>query len=146
MSVVLNTTVPSSQLKKKHNAIAYHRVREAIAANIIAFRHVTTDRNFADILTKPVKPHLFRALCSRALFRRPPFATLPSDTDHPLSSVPVPAPPPSDTMPVVPPVDADDLHPFLPAADNPPLDTFLPAADTPSPNTISPPSHPPARL
>jgi hypothetical protein len=32
MSVVLNTTVPSSVLKKTHNAIAYHRVREAIAA------------------------------------------------------------------------------------------------------------------
>jgi hypothetical protein len=32
MSLVLNTTVPSSVLKKKHNAIAYHRVREAIAA------------------------------------------------------------------------------------------------------------------
>ena len=31
-SVVLNTTIPSSALKKKHNAIAYHRVREAIAA------------------------------------------------------------------------------------------------------------------
>jgi hypothetical protein len=35
MSVVLNTTVPSSALKKKHNAIAYHRVREAIAARIM---------------------------------------------------------------------------------------------------------------
>jgi hypothetical protein len=30
MPVVLNTTVPSSVLKKKHNAIAYHHVREAI--------------------------------------------------------------------------------------------------------------------
>ena len=25
-SVVLNTTFPSSQLKKKHNAVSYHRV------------------------------------------------------------------------------------------------------------------------
>jgi hypothetical protein len=33
MSVVLNTTVPSSVLKKKHNAIAYHRVREATSKN-----------------------------------------------------------------------------------------------------------------
>jgi hypothetical protein len=30
MSVVLYTTVPSSILKKKHNAIAYHRVIETI--------------------------------------------------------------------------------------------------------------------
>ena len=33
--VVLNTTLPSSTLKKKHNAIAYHRVREAVAAQIV---------------------------------------------------------------------------------------------------------------
>jgi len=30
-SVVLNTSVPSSMLKKKHHAYAYHQVREAIA-------------------------------------------------------------------------------------------------------------------
>jgi hypothetical protein len=34
ISVFLNTTVPSSVLKKKRNAIAYHRVRKAIAARI----------------------------------------------------------------------------------------------------------------
>jgi hypothetical protein len=37
ISVVLNTTIPSSVLKKKHNAIAYHRVREGIAARIMKF-------------------------------------------------------------------------------------------------------------
>jgi hypothetical protein len=36
-SVVLNTSVPSSVLKKKQNAIAYHRFREAIAAGILRF-------------------------------------------------------------------------------------------------------------
>jgi hypothetical protein len=34
MSVFLNTTVTSGVLKKKHNEIAYHLVREAIAARI----------------------------------------------------------------------------------------------------------------
>ena len=29
-AVVMNTTLPSSTLKKKHNAIAYHKVREAV--------------------------------------------------------------------------------------------------------------------
>ena len=33
--VVLNTSLPSSFLKKMHNAIAYHRVREAVAARVI---------------------------------------------------------------------------------------------------------------
>jgi hypothetical protein len=37
ISVVLNTTVPSSVLKKQHNTIAYHRVREAIASRIMRF-------------------------------------------------------------------------------------------------------------
>ena len=32
MSVVLNNTVPSSVLKKKHLGIDYYRVREAISA------------------------------------------------------------------------------------------------------------------
>jgi hypothetical protein len=36
-SVLQNTTVPSSMTKKKHNAIAYHLVRESIAAGIIPF-------------------------------------------------------------------------------------------------------------
>jgi hypothetical protein len=40
MSVVLNTTVPSNVLKKKNNAIAYHRVREAIAVKIMKFSYI----------------------------------------------------------------------------------------------------------
>jgi hypothetical protein len=31
-SVVTNTSYPESKLNKKHNAIAYHKVREAVAA------------------------------------------------------------------------------------------------------------------
>jgi hypothetical protein len=40
MSVVLSTTVPSNILKKKHNAIAYHRVREATSARIMRFESI----------------------------------------------------------------------------------------------------------
>jgi hypothetical protein len=36
-AVVLNTTIPSSQLKKKHQACTYHRNREAIAGSVIDF-------------------------------------------------------------------------------------------------------------
>jgi hypothetical protein len=43
MSVVLNTTVPSSVLKKKHNAIAYHRVRDDIAAKITRFVYIKSE-------------------------------------------------------------------------------------------------------
>ena len=70
-SVVLSTTVPSSVLKKKHNAIAYHRIREAIAAGIIQFVHVATTENCADILTKPLPGPLFHSLVKPLLFRTP---------------------------------------------------------------------------
>ena len=53
-SVIINTTMPPSQLKKKHNAIAYHQVREAITAGIISFSHDPSVDNFTDILTKPL--------------------------------------------------------------------------------------------
>jgi hypothetical protein len=72
MSVVLNTTVPSSQLKKKHNAISYHHIREAIAAKIIRFAHILpSSQNIADILTKPLPVNTFEHLVQPILFRKP---------------------------------------------------------------------------
>jgi hypothetical protein len=52
MSVVHNTTAPESILKKKSNAIPYHFVREAVAANVILISYETSETNLADILTK----------------------------------------------------------------------------------------------
>jgi hypothetical protein len=71
MAVVLNTTVPSSQLKKKHNAIAYHWVREAIAARMIALSHIPSTDNIADILTKPLPVDAYQRLLASVLFRTP---------------------------------------------------------------------------
>lgn len=51
-SVCSNSTKPESTLKKKHNAIAYHRVREAVAAGTIRVAWEPTDTNIADMLTK----------------------------------------------------------------------------------------------
>ena len=71
MSVVLSTTLPSSQLKKKHNAIAYHRVQEANAAGIIRFAHLDSKENIADIMTKSVDKATFYHLTKKCLFRVP---------------------------------------------------------------------------
>jgi hypothetical protein len=54
MAVVVNTTLPSSALKKKHQACNYHRVREAIAGRILNFGHIDTGDNLADICTRPL--------------------------------------------------------------------------------------------
>jgi hypothetical protein len=51
-SVVKNSTAPESQLKKRHNAIAYHRAREAQAAKIIRIAWESGDTQIADLLTK----------------------------------------------------------------------------------------------
>ena len=51
-SVVKNSTIPHSMLKKKHNAIAYHRCREAVAANAIRIAHERGTNNLSDVLTK----------------------------------------------------------------------------------------------
>jgi hypothetical protein len=65
MSVVLNTIVPSSVLKKKNNAIGYHRVREAIAARIIRFAYIKSGENVSDVLTKPLSNEKFHYLMKR---------------------------------------------------------------------------------
>lgn len=52
MSVVRNSSVPESQLKKKSNSIAYHFVRQQVAADIARISYEPTDTNLADMLTK----------------------------------------------------------------------------------------------
>jgi hypothetical protein len=70
-SVVLNTSVPSSVLKKKHHACGYHRVREAIAGGILKFVHIPGTTNYADVLSKPLSNEAFHNLVKPLLFRVP---------------------------------------------------------------------------
>ena len=51
-SVVTNSSVPASVLSKRHNAICYHRVREAQAAGIIRVGWIEGKHNIADLFTK----------------------------------------------------------------------------------------------
>ena len=51
-SVVTSGTVPHSALKKRHCALSYHRVREAIASDMLDFIHMRSEDNPADILSK----------------------------------------------------------------------------------------------
>ena len=51
-SVVTSSTIPYSALSKRHNALSYHRVREAIAGKIIRFFHIRGENNPADIVSK----------------------------------------------------------------------------------------------
>ena len=51
-SIVDSSTHPHSKLHKRHTALSFHCVREAIAAKIVAFYHISGDINPADILSK----------------------------------------------------------------------------------------------
>ena len=51
-TVVDSASIPHSRLHKRHNALSYHRVREAIVAEIISFFHLPGTSNPADILSK----------------------------------------------------------------------------------------------
>ncbi len=68
-SVLISTTMPSSTVKKRHNALSYHRVREAVAAGIISFRFIRCALNWADILTKPLAPGPFYLLQKQVLMK-----------------------------------------------------------------------------
>lgn len=70
-STITSCTIPSSSLKKKHNAIAYHRVREAVAAGIVQLFHVRSEDNLADTMTKPLNGKKLRGLWKPYLFGSP---------------------------------------------------------------------------
>jgi hypothetical protein len=51
-AVVTNSTIPHSSLNKRHNALAYHRVREMIAAKVLGYYWIDGKSNPADIVSK----------------------------------------------------------------------------------------------
>ena len=51
-SVVKSATLPHSTLSKRHNILAFHRVREAITAKIIDFHWINSENNLSDMLSK----------------------------------------------------------------------------------------------
>ena len=67
-SVISSSTIPSSVLKKRHNALSYHTVRAAIASGYVKFSHVKGEDNPADILTKYLEPYKVEKITKPLLF------------------------------------------------------------------------------
>ena len=63
-SVVTSLTIPHSKLHKRHTALSYHRVCEAIASGVVVFAHIPGNTNPADIFSNIGPIHRF-GLCSR---------------------------------------------------------------------------------
>jgi hypothetical protein len=70
-AVVTSTTCPESTLKKKHNAICYHRAREAQAAGHIRVGKILGTENPADAFTK-VLVGQYRIHILSKIFMHPP--------------------------------------------------------------------------
>ena len=51
-SVTNSSMLSHAKLHKRHSALSFHRVREAKAAGIVNFYHITSKDNPADILSK----------------------------------------------------------------------------------------------
>ena len=69
-SVVTSSTLPHSGLNKRWNALSYHRVREAIAAGILKFYHISGKLNPADMLSKHIGGHELYELSRPILFHK----------------------------------------------------------------------------
>ena len=68
MSVVKNTTIPESVLKKKSNSIAYHYVRENVAGGTMKIGYEPSGTNLADMLTKTQSGPQRKRLADMVLF------------------------------------------------------------------------------
>ena len=70
--VVKNASIPESALSKRHNAINYHTVREAVAAGIIRVGKEDGTTNLADAFTKcldrPRRYELFSKIGYSSMF------------------------------------------------------------------------------
>ena len=66
-SVVNSATQPHAKLHKRHNALSFHRVREAIASGVFIFKHIPGENNPADIVSKHwgynCVWHMLRTIC-----------------------------------------------------------------------------------
>ena len=70
-SMVKNTTLPQSTLKKRHNAVAYHRVRRAVAADVVGIVHCRSEYNLADWGTKAVTGVVHQQLMNNQCYPPP---------------------------------------------------------------------------
>ena len=72
-SVLYNTTLPESTLKKKSNSIAYHAVIEGVATGVCITVYEPTDTNVSEFFTKFIlggekRTHLVRGVMYFILF------------------------------------------------------------------------------
>ena len=65
--IIQSAEVPEGELKKKHIAVSYHYVREAITAKIVNIWWCRSHENFTDVCTKALGTTLFTDLVTELM-------------------------------------------------------------------------------
>ena len=84
-SVVTSATLPYSTLSKRHNILVFHRVREAIAANIIDFHWIQSEYNLSDMLSKHWEHTKIFPMIQKLLITCGPTTQIPREATEELS-------------------------------------------------------------
>ena len=66
--VYKSTAFADSTLKKKHNSICYHRVRENVTSGVLMVLKVESGSNLNDILTKSLLASQRKSLCTLIIY------------------------------------------------------------------------------
>ena len=77
--MVTSSILPHSTLGKRHNILAYHRVREAIASNILAYHWIRTGYNSSDMLSKHWDHPSVYNMIMKLLITRGPITLIPKE-------------------------------------------------------------------
>ena len=72
-SVVNNSSIHTSVLKNRHNAIFYHRLREYQAADVLCVRWIIGEFNPADLFTKTTIPGNKGNNCVESILSKPSY-------------------------------------------------------------------------
>ena len=68
--------------RSKHIAVDYHYIRERVAANQVAVRHISSSDQLADLFTTPLPVSRFLFLLSKLLPSSPPLSLRGHDKDY----------------------------------------------------------------
>ena len=78
LAVITQSTIPHSQLGKRHNALAYHYTREAVATGMLLMFHIAGIENPADCMTKFLGYQEWKPILWPILFWMGNTATIPT--------------------------------------------------------------------
>ena len=77
-----SSTLPHLTLGKRHNILAYHQVREAIASEILAYHWIRTGYNLSDMLSKHWDHHSVYNMIMTLLITRETITLIPREATH----------------------------------------------------------------